>query len=214
MLRKALLGVSSLALLLAAAACAQEEETSETTTTEPERTAETQTTEPEATETEMAAEPSASPPETETAATSEAQILDPTQVSTKEDARAFAESEFKQADINRDGSIDKEEFLAYAVISAPMEDSAAEAPDTGAMDDPAAAEGEGDMAAADEPADAEEQFAEISNGDQTISETEMVEARVEQFEEADSNGDEQLDPEERKAFVKLATLKPSSERSL
>lgn len=207
MLQKTLLGISSLALITIAA-CAQED-TDESAANESERMAETQPTSPEPT-----AEPQTTPPETQTTAESGMQILDASQVGTKEEAQLYAESEFKQADINRDGSVDKNEFLAYAVIRAPMEDPQEADEPAAAGEGDITAEREGDVAAAEEPATAEEQFAEISNGDDTISKSEMVETRVAQFEEADANGDEQLDSEERKEFVKIAELKPSSGTSL
>ncbi|MCK5748718.1 MAG: hypothetical protein KAH44_21055, partial [Oricola sp.] len=50
-------------------------------------------------------------------------ILDAKQVGTRDEATLFAENEFEQADLNRDGTVDKDEFFAYATIRAPFESS-------------------------------------------------------------------------------------------
>lgn len=185
MLRQSLFGLSTLALMTATA-CAQEDQ-NKISGADPAANAHT---------------------ESATSAKSEAKILDAAQVNTRDEAKLYAESEFKQADINKDGSVDKNEFLAYAVIRAPIEDPMPEG-----VDEPVTVEGD-ETASTEEPANAEEQFAEISNGDEKISETEMIESRVAQFDEADTNDDAQLDPEERKQFIKLSQLKPSSSTSL
>jgi hypothetical protein len=185
MLRHSLFGLSTLALMTATA-CAQEDTTKIS-----------------------GAETKVTPEVTDTATTvqTETKILDAAQVKTKSEAKLYAESEFRQADINKDGSVDKNEFLAYAVLRAPVNDPLAEN-----IDEPVTASDE--TASMEEPANAEEQFAEISNGDEVISEMEMVERRVAQFDEADTNDDEQLDVEESKEFIKLSQLKPSSSTSL
>ncbi len=138
----------------------------------------------------------------------DAQILDAAQVETKDEAKLFAEAEFKQADINQDGKVDKNEFLAYAVIRAPLPN-----PDMEGLDEPSIAESD-EVASMEQPESAEEQFAEISNGDEVISESEMVESRIAQFDEADTNDDEALDETERDTFIKLSQLKPASSTSL
>lgn len=132
---------------------------------------------------------------TETAA--EMQILDASQVTTRDDAKLFAKSEFAQADLNGDGSVDEGEFVAYASVR-----TSSAAPSAGQS-----AEGDAAAPVETDSATAEQQFAEISNGDETISETELAEARVKQFDEADADDDETLDSEERTQFASLTAPK-------
>lgn len=124
------------------------------------------------------------------------EILDASQVMTRDEAKLFAESEFKQADLDRDGAIDKAEFMAYATIRAPLKTEGA------AGEVAAPAEGDAE-AAAEAPATAEEQFAEISKDGEEISKTDLAEIRVAQFDAADVNSDERLDTEERMQFAAL-----------
>lgn len=133
-------------------------------------------------------------------------IMDASQVATKEEAKLYAASEFDQADLDQDGNIDKDEFIAYASVRAPVNDPALSIPDEVVESDDAAAETivEGDSTAA---TTAEEQFAELSNGDEQISESELIDKRVAQFDEADDNKDEELDTEERMKFASLTALK-------
>lgn len=129
-------------------------------------------------------------------------IIDAAQVTTRTDAELYAASEFKQADLDQNGSVDENEFIAYAAVKAPLED----APAGDMADGMAALEGEPEGDAAG-PASAEEQFAEISKGDDAITETDMVEARVADFEAADANKDDVLDDAERAQFASLVSLK-------
>ncbi len=142
----------------------------------------------------------------DTAKTSaEPQILDASQVNTRSDAELFAKSEFKQADLNSDGKVDESEFVAYASVRAPLPSTAPSV---------ALSTATGEAPVADTTADAgtaEDQFAELSNGGESISETEMVNARVEQFEAADADGDERLDTQERIQFAALTKLKTASD---
>lgn len=135
-------------------------------------------------------------------------IMDASQVATKEEAKLYAASEFDQADLDQDGNIDKDEFIAYASVRAPVNDPALSIPDEVLEADQDAAEtvveSESDATAA---ATAEEQFAELSNGDEQISESELVDKRVAQFDEADDNQDEKLDTDERMKFASLTALK-------
>ncbi len=127
-------------------------------------------------------------------------IIDAKQVGTRDEAELFAKSEFMQADLDRDGMLDEGEFLAYATVRAPMSNKAAETAKEKASDKaqaPAEAKVES----------AEEEFAEISNGDEEISETELVEKRVAQFDEADADDDEELDATERVQFAQMTTPK-------
>lgn len=121
----------------------------------------------------------------------ETAIVDASQVATREDAKTYAESEFALADLNMDGKVDRAEFIEYASIRAPA---------------PVLNE-EGDVTASNEAQTAEEQFAEMSNGDEELSQTELVETRVAQFDEADENDDAALDEEERIQFAMLTTPK-------
>ena len=125
-------------------------------------------------------------------------VIDPAQVTTRTDAELYAASEFRQADLDRNGAVDENEFIAYAAVKAPLED--APSGDMTALD----GEPEGDAAG---PANAEDQFAELSKGDGAITETDMVEARVADFEAADANEDEMLDDAERAQFALLVSLK-------
>jgi len=141
-----------------------------------------------------------------------AAIIDVAQVTTRDDARLFAEAEFTQADLDLNGKISKEEFLAYAAAkAAPAINEVDEA--TGAIEPHAASvkiESEGDadsMETAVETATTpEEQFAELANGDKKITKDELVESRIANFDEADVNNDETLDDEERQQFAALITI--------
>ena len=137
-----------------------------------------------------------------------ATIIDASQVVTRDEAKLYAESEFLQADQNDDGTVDQAEFVAYAAARAPINDPALSIPDeaidTEGATPPATA---GMEAKAETATTAEEQFAEISKGDEAISHDELVEARVAQFDEADQNKDEALDDAERQQFAALAKVK-------
>lgn len=137
---------------------------------------------------------------TETAAET-AKVLSPAQVSTEEDARLYAQAEFQQADVNQDMVIDKGEFIAYAEARTP-----AITPVDKTMAKPKAADKGAKMKGA-EPmqeaaATAEAQYAELAKGD-TISQTELIEKRVEQFAEADADKNDKLDTREREKFAAL-----------
>lgn len=124
-------------------------------------------------------------------------ILDAKQVGTRDEAKLFAENEFEQADLNRDGSVDKDEFFAYATIRAPFKSSKA----------PESEQPTEETAGVEVPATADEQFAEISKDGETISKTQLAELRVAQFDKADADGDETLDSEERMQFAALTAPK-------
>ncbi|WP_411818258.1 hypothetical protein [Hyphococcus sp. DH-69] len=127
---------------------------------------------------------------------SETKIVDASQVETRDEAKLFAESEFAQADLDGDGQIDKSEFLAYASVHAPVNEPAL-------TNEPRADHAAEIAEAPAQEKSAEETFAEISNGDEAISETEMVETRVAQFDEADANDDEKLDEQESQQFASM-----------
>lgn len=141
--------------------------------------------------------------------------LDFQAVTTKDDARAFGEKEFKLADADQDGKVNKAEFVAYAATFFPAPAAAA---------DEAAGEGEAEMAAdaemtgegdIDVPAEAEatapeELFAALSGGKETISEKQLVKARLDNFKQADANKDNQLDDAEKEAFTALVTGRKAS----
>ncbi|PQA86759.1 hypothetical protein [Hyphococcus luteus] len=128
-------------------------------------------------------------------------ITDAKQVGTRDEAKLYAKAEFDQADLDKDGKVSETEFIAYATIRAPMNNKA-----DGAAGKKAANE-KTDAAAVSETASAEEEFAEISNGDEAISEDELVEKRMAQFEEADADNDEALDAKERVQFAQMTTPK-------
>ncbi len=95
-----------------------------------------------------------------------AAIIDAKQVATRDEAKLFAETEFVQADQNADGKVDRAKFIAYASVRAPLPTMTPDAEETAAAD----------------TTTAEDQFAEMSNGDEEISETELVDTRVDQFD--------------------------------
>ena len=134
------------------------------------------------------------------------EILDAAQVMTRDEAKLFAESEFKRADLDRDGTVDKDEFIAYATIRAPLKttEPSAAAESTAEAAAPA---GDDAQAVAEAPATAEEEFAQISKDDEKISQNELAEVRVAQFDAADVNADEALDTEERMQFAALTAPK-------
>ncbi len=144
-----------------------------------------------------------------TAKTETVAIIDASQVETREEAKLYAASEFSQADLDKDGTVDKGEFIAYASARAPINDPALSIPDEVVKSDEAAAETAvgGKAAAEANAATAEEQFAEISNGDEEISQSELEEKRVAQFDAADEDGDQALDTEERMQFAALTAVK-------
>jgi len=112
--------------------------------------------------------------------------MTPADVTTKEDSKKLAESEFRLADSNADGAIDAAEFAAYATMTANRQDAQFEnAPP------PEAA------------------FAAIAKGDKTISGAELAEARGKSFDSADANKDKILDPLEQKKFAALIAVKPA-----
>jgi len=141
-----------------------------------------------------------------------AEIIDVAQVTTRDDARLFAEAEFKQADLDLNGKISKDEFLAYAAAKVTLATNDADEA-TGATEPQTASMGiepEGDAdsieAAAETAATPEEQFAELANGDKKITKDELIESRIANFDEADINKDEMLDDEERQQFAALTTI--------
>ncbi len=196
--------------------------------------------------------------------TQPAKIIDAAQVLTRDDAKALAEAEFTQADLDANGKVSKIEFVAYASakvtstvhaegdtdgVSTPIlasvtpieadekSEKAAKAEGKKAKKakkdaETAAAEviGEGDAeietakgevegdaaydvaeAKTDEKAEekaltTEEQFAELSKGDEELTKEELIESRIAVFDAADANNDETLDDEERAHFAKLVAV--------
>lgn len=157
---------------------------------------------------EEAAQPAVDAAQAETA-------LDAAKVTTKDDARAYGEAEFKLADADADGEVSQEEFIAYAtaqmlaaneaqgedieVASLATDAEGAEMTETEA---PAMEE------AGEEPADAsaptpQDLFAALADGEKTLNEKSIVKARLASFDEADANDDETLDENEKAAFAAL-----------
>ena len=139
-----------------------------------------------------------------------AKILDAAHVTTIADAKAFAEAEFAQVDLDTDGSISKEEFLAYAAAKvAPVEETAEV---TAPVQASAEVEAEGDAeAVAEITADA--QFVELAKGDEALTKEELLEARLAGFKTADVNADETLDDAERLVFAALTAIVAPAESS-
>lgn len=141
--------------------------------------------------------------------------LDFQAVTTTDDARKFGEKEFRLADADKDGKVDKAEFVAYAAISfpapaAPADESAGE----GDMETAAAPAmtGEGDIGLPAEPEATapEDLFAALSGGKDAITEKQLVNARLGHFKQADANKDSELDDSEREAFAALVTGRKAS----
>lgn len=165
------------------------------------------------------------------AATLDTMALDVNAVTTKDEARAFGEAEFKIADANADGKIELAEFITYtqtqfaddaepASVAAALEGEG----DISTPESTAMAEGEttvmadaGAAPVADMTADAEvdvatpeEAFAEISDGKETINEKTLVKARLAAFDKADTDDDEILNDAEKLEFAALVTGRAAS----
>ncbi|GEM_PF-5561056 len=124
-------------------------------------------------------------------APTDVQAADAAKVTTRDDAMRFAESEFSEADLNDNGALDREEFLAYQAAKNPAD---AQSINNSTV-------GEAERAALETAA--EEKFAAISNGDELVSKSELIEARIADFDEADANDDDKLDTVERQKFAQL-----------
>jgi hypothetical protein len=109
---------------------------------------------------------------------------------------AFVDEQFKAADSNADGALSRDEFVA---VTTALESLAAPIGETGA---PAATREMQDEREADVQSD---RFAAIARDDDLISEGEFAAAMLAEFDVADTNKDETLDPVEQKALAsKLA----------
>jgi hypothetical protein len=127
----------------------------------------------------------ASAPQTMTGAATPAAL----KVTTRDDAKKLAETEFLTADVNVDGGVDKSEFAAFSTEAAKA-----------AGDKPA-----GDLVVSAPSVD--EAFMSIAMGDAKITKQEMIDARAKSFDAADGNKDKTLDGAEQSKFAALTMVK-------
>lgn len=130
----------------------------------------------------------------------DAQSAELENISTKGDAEAFAKSAFKSADANADAKVEREEFARY-VKSKTSSEEGAQTPSSS---------GDAARAAGAAQAKADAAFEDISAGDGSISEEEMVNSVVDDFETADANADDELDDAERRQFAALVMNEDAS----
>ncbi len=109
-------------------------------------------------------------------------------VATQEDARKLAELEFLRADVNVDGSIDKAEFVAFTT---PPSDAAAAPVNSKA-------------------ATADSLFVKIAKNDAAISQTDLIDARIKSFDEADADDNRSLSAKEKQRFAAMLAAKPAA----
>ncbi|MEZ5897037.1 MAG: hypothetical protein R3C51_11630 [Parvularculaceae bacterium] len=105
-------------------------------------------------------------------------------VTTREEATAFASAEFWTTDENLDGRIARSEYAAHLGRMS-------------GADDPSVA-----------PKDMAVSFQLIAGDDNEITESELIASREIAFDEADANGDGALDAGERRKFAALIALQP------
>jgi hypothetical protein len=115
-------------------------------------------------------------------------MIAPIEVTTKDDAKKLADTQFLAADTNTDGVVDESEFAALAADAA--------------LTDP--------LAAASDAAPADKAFAAIAKGDKKISKQELADARAKNFNEADGNSDKILDALEQQKFAALVAVRPAA----
>lgn len=113
-------------------------------------------------------------------------------VASIDDARAFAAAEFKRADKNVDGKLERAEF--DTLFDAPV---GAGAPSTIAA-----------KPALRQPPATDTLFGGVAKADGVILVEELIEARVSAFRAADRNVDAKLDAEERLEFAALVKGEP------
>jgi len=129
--------------------------------------------------------------------TEQSNVLSPTLVNTKDDARIFAEKEFLKADVNTDNAVNIEEFTDYLSALSTSIEPIIEASNTSAT------------ISVTRPTP-DQIFAEISKGDNEISKDEMVESRTASFDAADKDGDSVLNETEKQSFAALVLAKKAS----
>lgn len=162
------------------------------------------------------------------AAMADTRVADSDMTRSRAEIQALASRAFSAADINDDGAIDREEYVKLALASARDLDSFVTDPqiDAAAMRDqgavsPAPGEDTGDtVAPTDETAGAEptrlattdsaeieitaaQSFDEVAGPDDEMTQEELRTAFLSRFEEADADGDDQLDAEELQTFAAL-----------
>ncbi|MEQ8934785.1 MAG: hypothetical protein RIE56_03210 [Amphiplicatus sp.] len=134
--------------------------------------------------------------------------FDALSVTTKEEAKAFAKAEFAMIDINADAKIEKSEFIAAAEAAHAKAETAMNET-TQATNDmsttvtaEATVDAEGQIAEGDTDVEtAEQQFIGLAQDENTVSEKQLIDARVADFEAADVNGDGKLEGVEQDSFA-------------
>ncbi|MCA8889025.1 MAG: hypothetical protein KDA46_09360 [Parvularculaceae bacterium] len=111
-------------------------------------------------------------------------VLSTANVTTREEATAFASAEFWTTDENLDGRIVRSEYAAHLDRMATAKD------------------------AATAPVGVSASFESIAGDDNEITESELIASRQIAFDEADANGDGALDAGERRKFAALIALQP------
>lgn len=144
-------------------------------------------------------------------------ILGAAEVSTRDEARAYAEQEFELADLNKDGKVTQPEYIGFvrgqlaARAKAAADDSREEQVEL--SEDKthfvATAEPPSDKVALTGAAPAA-LFQALSGGEESISKKILVKARLANFKQADANRDKTLDETERQKFGDLVWLRQKS----
>lgn len=169
-------------------------------------------------------ETSATPQYTPEAMTVAAVAPNALKVTTKEEAKAFAKAEFAMIDADGDAKIQKAEYLAaaksaHAKAETALNETLGAADETvdtaqntidGVLNAPASVtaeasvDAEGQVAEGDTDVEtAEQQFIGLAKDQETISEQQLIEARIADFKEADANADGKLDADEKARFAEI-----------
>lgn len=147
----------------------------------------------------------------------ETPVLEAAEVSTRDEARAYAEQEFELADLNRDGKVTQPEYVSFvrgqlaarakAATSDRREEQVELSEDKTHF--VATAEPPSDRAALTGAVPAA-LFQALSGGEETINKKILVKARLANFKQADANRDKTLDEAERQKFGDLVWLREAS----
>lgn len=133
-------------------------------------------------------------------------------VRTRDELEDRAGDVFAEADLNGDGVLDRAEYLTLALADAGVSAPEGEGDISEPMDEIASVGGtpaEGGVSAPTQLAGVDEQqkveaiFEEVSDDGETMTLEQMREAFLARFDEADENGDRQLDTLERMKFAQL-----------
>lgn len=146
-----------------------------------------------------------------------------TSVRTREEVQNVAEDVFAEADLNGDGVLDRAEYLSLALADTGMSDGMEGEGDWSNPTDETASVGGAEpdsetsaptqLASVDEQQNAEAMFDDASEDGESLTLEEMREAFLARFDEADENGDQQLDTLERMKFAQLVAGEETSNGS-